>query len=151
HAVESTHDVVARTADQRVASTTDDRFEPLLQRLVTHASNLAEREEQRDAAERLHALGTAAALERLGIRDGHARARALLRDTRWDVAGAGPVPLFGQPGTASAAASLILLRLRRMARLAVARGVWASIGGGLAGLCAGALGGIVLAVAPGSQ
>jgi DNA-binding winged helix-turn-helix (wHTH) protein len=151
NAVESAHDVAAKAADLRVAGETDDRFEPLLQRLVAHASNPAEQEEQRDAAERLHALGTAAALERLGVRDGHARARALLRDTRWDVAGAGPVPLFGQPGIAATAASLILLRLRRMARLAAARGAWASIGGGLAGLCGGTVGGILLAVAPGSE
>jgi DNA-binding winged helix-turn-helix (wHTH) protein len=128
-----------------------DRFEPLLQRVVTRASSPAEEEERRDAAERLHALGTAEALQRLGVRPGHARARALLRDTRWDVAGAGPVPLLHQPGAVSAAASLILLRLRRMARLAAGRAMWASIGGGVAGCLAGVLGGFVLVLAPGSQ
>jgi len=128
-----------------------DRVEPLLQRLVARASSPAEQEERRDAAERLHALGTAEALQRLGVRPGHARARAVLRDTRWDVAGAGPVPLLHQPGAVSAAVSLILLRLRRMARLAAARAMWASIGGGVAGCCAGVLGGFVLVIAPGSQ
>ena len=52
----------------------------------------------RQAAETLHALGTAEALRRLDRRPGHARARAYLRDTRWDVPGAAPVPLLGQPG-----------------------------------------------------
>jgi hypothetical protein len=124
-----------------------DRFEPLLQRLAGHGDE----EEQRDAAERLHALGTGEALARLGVRPGHARARALLRDTRWDVAGAGAVPFVGHPGAASAAASLIVLRLRRMARLAAARAGWASVGGAWAGLLAGFTGGVLLIVSPGSQ
>jgi DNA-binding winged helix-turn-helix (wHTH) protein len=141
----------ARSSVARAAGGTQDCFEPLLQRLVAPPSNSAAEEDRRDGAERLHALGTAEALKRLGVRPGHARARALLRDTRWDVAGAGPVPLLHQPGAASAAGSLILLRLRRMARPAAARALSASIGGGFAGLCAGILGGLVLAIAPGSQ
>ena len=141
----------ARSSAARVVGGTEDCFEPLLQRLVAPASNSAAEEDRRDAAERLHALGTAQALKRLGVRRGHARARALLRDTRWDVAGAGPVPLLHQPGAAAAAASLILLRLGRLARPAAARALSASIGGGLAGLCAGIFGGFVLIIAPGSQ
>ncbi len=143
--------VEART---RVGSTPNgdaDLFEPLLERLVARASGPAAREEQRDAAERLHALGTAEALTRLGVRQGHARARALLRDTRWDISGAGPDPLFGQPGALAASVSLVLLRLRRMARLATTRAVWGSIGGGMAGCCGGVLGGLALVAAPGSQ
>jgi DNA-binding winged helix-turn-helix (wHTH) protein len=139
----------SKTLDEQGAIA--DPFELLLQRLVARASGPAEQEERRDAAEALHALGTAEALRRLGVRPGHARARALLRDTRRDVAGAGAVPLLHQPGAASAAASLVLLRLRRMARLAAARAMWASIGGGVAGCCAGVLGGFVLVAAPGSQ
>ena len=145
------NDESARSSVARAAGGTEDCFEPLLQRLVAPPSNSAAEEDQRDAAERLHALGTAEAVKRLGVRPGHARARALLRDTRWDVAGAGPVPLLHQPGAANAAASLILLRLRRMARPAAARAFSASIGGGLAGLGAGILGGVVLVIAPGSQ
>ncbi|HKC14221.1 MAG TPA: transcriptional regulator, partial [Vicinamibacteria bacterium] len=41
-------------------------------------------EERREAAESLHALGTEEALAGLDRRPGHARARALLRDSRWD-------------------------------------------------------------------
>ncbi len=141
--------VQAPSGDEQPADI--DRFEPLLQRLVTRAAGPVEREEQRDAAERLHALGTAEALRRLGVRPGHPRARALLRDARWEVAGAGSVPLLHQPGGLSAAASLILLRLRRMARLAAARTLWGSTGGGLAGCLAGVLGGLLLVVAPGSH
>lgn len=72
----------------------------------------------REAAETLHTLGTAEALSRLGRRPGHQRARALLRDTRWDVAGSGPVPLLGAPGGLRALGILLGLRLRRAARLA---------------------------------
>ncbi len=128
-----------------------DPFEPLLQRLVTPPASPAEQEERRDAAERLHALGTAEALRRLGLRPGHARARALLRDARWDVAGAGDVPLLHQPGGLRAAAALVGLRLRRMARLAASRATSSALGGGAAGCLAGIIGGLVLVAAPGSQ
>ena len=42
--------------------------------------------------------GYSEALRRLGTRPRHEFARALLRDTRWDSAEAGPVPIRGQPG-----------------------------------------------------
>ena len=61
------------------------------------AANAGEEEEQREAAEVLHALGTSEALRRLGTRPRHAFARALLRDTRWDAAEAGPVPTASDP------------------------------------------------------
>jgi DNA-binding winged helix-turn-helix (wHTH) protein len=128
-----------------------DPFEPLLQRLTTPASDTDLEEEQRDAAERLHALGTAEALKRLGVRAGHAHARALLRDTRWDVASAGAVPIFRQPGGIRAAEELVHLRLRRAARFAADRGIGASIGAGIAGAVAGTLGGVLVAAAPGSD
>ena len=82
----------------------EDPFEPLFERLTS--PSLME-EERREAAELLHALGTSEALARLGTRPGHANARALLRDTRWDVSGAGPVPLVGEPAWASAAGALL--------------------------------------------
>jgi DNA-binding winged helix-turn-helix (wHTH) protein len=129
---------------------TGDPFEPLLQRIVAKPSTAADEEEQREAAEKLHALGTGDALARLGTRPQHARARALLRDTRWDVPGAGAVPLFGQPGAVAAALTLSWLRMRRLARLGSARTAGAALGGGLAGIVGGILGGIVLAAAPGS-
>jgi len=141
----------AEAAHDNRSAAGDDPCEPLLGRVARWASSPAEEEERRDAAERLHALGTAEALRRLGVRPGHARARALLRDTRWDVPGSGPVPLLHEPGALAAAAALAHLRLRRMARLAAARSFSASIGGAAAGLLAGVLGGLLLVVAPGSQ
>ena len=74
-------------------------------------------------------------LRRLGTRPNHAFARALLRDTRWDIAEAGPVPILGEPrfgrdglGAGPAAAcGARRLSSRRDGRAA-------SIGGGLAGV-----------------
>ena len=128
-----------------------DPFEPLLQRIAREPDGNAEVESQREAAEQLHALGTHAALEKLGTRPGHAFARALLRDTRWDVLEAGSVPLVGQPGAFEAAVALIALRVRRVARLAAGRCLSASVGGGCAGLIAGLIGGSLLSLAPGSH
>jgi DNA-binding winged helix-turn-helix (wHTH) protein len=127
-----------------------DPYEPLLQRLTSVATNRADEEDQREAAELLHALGTAEALQRLGTRPHHAFARALLRDTRWDVAEAGAVPILGQPAPIATARELVMLRLRDAAALAAARWARASLGGGLAGLVAGTLGGLILTAAPGS-
>ena len=105
---------------------------------------------RRQAAETLHRLGTAEALDRLDRRRGHAVARAYLRDTRWDVPGAGTVPLLGQPGWPAAAYVLFLLRIRRGARLAGRRWTAAAAGGATAGAIAGLLGGLVLRLGPGS-
>ena len=105
---------------------------------------------RREAAETLHRLGTAEALDRLDRRQGHAVARAYLRETRWDVPSAGPVPLLGHPGWLAAARILFLLRVRRVARLAGRRWVAAAGGGAAAGAVAGFLGGLVLRFGPGS-
>ena len=105
---------------------------------------------RRQAAEILHQLGTAEALDRLDRREGHAVARAYLRDTRWDVPGAGPVPLLGHPGWLAAAYVLFLLRIRRGARLAGRRWTAAAAGGAVAGALGGFLGGLVLRFGPGS-
>jgi DNA-binding winged helix-turn-helix (wHTH) protein len=133
-----------------VASTDADPFEPLVVRLTAGAADGRDDDQAREAAELLHVLGTSAALRRLGTRPGHAFARAMLRDTRWETAGAGAVPLVGQPGTLEAAAALVRLRLRRAARAAAARWTAGSLGGGLAGAAAGLAGGLVLLVAPGT-
>jgi len=124
-----------------------DPFEDALEKLLSEQ----DREARREAAEALHALGTAEALRRLGRRPGHEAARALLRDARWDVPGAGPVPLFGQPGGLTAARLLITLRLRHALRLARQRWAAACAGGAAAGAVAGALGGLALRLAPGSH
>jgi DNA-binding winged helix-turn-helix (wHTH) protein len=134
-----------------VAGSNDAQFETLLKRVTDRTGSADDEQDQRDAAERLHALGTAETLARLGERPDHAYARALLRDTRWDVPGSGPVPLLGQPAFVSAAATLIALRLRRAARVAAGRGLGASLGGAVAGMVAGTVGGFLLATAPGSD
>jgi DNA-binding winged helix-turn-helix (wHTH) protein len=130
------------------ASADSDRFEALLTRISRRAASSSEEEDQREAAELLHALGTGEALRRLGRRPGHAYARALLRDTRWDSPAAGGVPLLGAPGPIAVAQALIALRLRRAARVAALRWVAAALGGGGAGAVGGAIGGIILRAAP---
>jgi len=105
-------------------------------------------DERREASEQLHVMGTAEALAELDRLPGHERARAILRDTRWDVAGAGEVPLVGADGGVGAAIALVRLRLRRAARIASSRWASASVGGALAGLVAGAIGGIAFLLVP---
>jgi DNA-binding winged helix-turn-helix (wHTH) protein len=128
-----------------------DPFEPLLQRATRVATGPNEEEDQREAAELLHALGTSEAMKRLGTRPRHAFARALLRDTRWDTPEAGPVPILGEPAPFATARELVNLRLHRAAAFAAARWIGASVGGGLAGVAAGAVGGLILAAAPSSN
>lgn len=133
---------------ERVEPAPGDAFDPLLDRLTREG---ATDDDRREAAELLHALGTAEALSRLGTRQGHASARALLRDARWDAPGAGDVPVFGAPAPLAVARELLRLRMRRAARIAARRWAGAAAGGGLAGVAAGAAGGLILAAAPGSD
>jgi DNA-binding winged helix-turn-helix (wHTH) protein len=105
---------------------------------------------RREAAETLHQLGTADALGRIDALDGHETARAWLRDTRWDVPGAGQVPLLGAPGGMTAARILFGLRLRRTVRLAGRRFASAVAGAAVTGVIAGLLGGLLLRFGPGS-
>ena len=131
--------------------TDERRREEALSVLLSEPGSEAEDEALRaDAAEVLHQLGTADALASLDSRPGHERARAHLRDARWDVPGAAPVPLAGVPGGAKALAILFGLRLRRARRLAGERWLKAATGGALAGLVAGVAGGAVLWLGPGS-
>ena len=148
--------VQATTAEPvRVATAQPDAnasFDQALETLLDDESDDAEAADvrRRQAAETLHQLGTAEALDRLNRREGHAVARAYLRETRWDVPGAGPVPLFGHPGWLGAARVLFLLRIRRVARLAGRRWMAAAAGGAAAAAIAGFLGGLVLRFGPGS-
>ena len=130
-----------------VAETAGDAYEPLLDRLTSAGGT---DDDRREAAELLHALGTSEALNRLGTRPGHAAARALLRDARWNVPGAGEVPVIGAPAPLAVAREVVRLRMHRAARIAARRWAGAAAGGGLAGLAAGAAGGLLLAAAPGS-
>jgi len=140
----------AQTPEAPAGERRSDAFEPLLARLTRTARSASEEEEQREAAELLHALGTSEALTRLGSRPGHTFARALLRDTWWDSPGPEHVPIVGAPAPLAVARALVALRLRRAARLVALRWAGASIGGGLAGAAGGAVGGLILAAAPGS-
>jgi DNA-binding winged helix-turn-helix (wHTH) protein len=128
-----------------------DPFETAIETLLrSTASEAIDYDARREAAETLHTLGTAEALRRLDRRPGHAKARALLRDARWDLPDAGPVPILGQPGAFATAASLIALRFRRVTRLAVRRWLSAVLGGMLTGCVAGIVGGVLLRFGPGS-
>ncbi|MCP3982013.1 MAG: transcriptional regulator [bacterium] len=124
-----------------------DAIDEALRSLLATESDEAAR---RDAAERLHALGTREGLERLGDREGHAAVRALLRDTRWDLADAGPVPILGRPQPVRTFLLLLRLRASRVLRLIEQRWISAVLGGALAGLVAGLLGGLLLRFGPGS-
>ncbi len=126
----------------------NDPFEDAITRLL--GGDGAEESECREAAETLHELGTSEALRRIGVRPGHEKARAMLRDARWDVAGAEIVPIVGQSGAFATTQHLVNLRLRRAIRLAGSRWVSGIAGGAAAGLVAGFLGSLVLRFGPGS-
>jgi DNA-binding winged helix-turn-helix (wHTH) protein len=144
----TTDDLV--TGGMAASAPGEDRMDALLAVLTAPAGTAAVDAEQRDAAEQLHALGTTEALRRLGHRPGQARGRALLRDTRWDVPGAGEVPLLAAPGGLKAVAALVALRARCAWRHARVR--WASGAGGaaLAGIVGGVVGGGALALTSGA-
>lgn len=134
-----------------VTDTASDPFEPLLDRVTRSASSPEEEEDRREAAELLHALGTEEALRRLGTRPGHAIARALLRDARWDSPKATEVPVLGAPAPIAVARELIAFRLRRAGRAIAMRWAGGSAGGGVAGVAAGTIGGLLLSALPGSS
>ena len=137
--------------EARGASTArSDEYDRLIARLLDAGTQPLADEERREAAERLHELGTPEALARLAGSPGHARALAILRDARWDVPAAGAVPLLRTPGGFGAVAALIALRLRRAARAAANRLGLASAGCALAGAAAGMIGGGALVLMPGS-
>jgi DNA-binding winged helix-turn-helix (wHTH) protein len=122
-----------------------DTTDPLAAAIARLVDPETEDDVRREAAEELHALGTAEALRRLDRAPGHARAWAHLRDSRWDVVGAGSVPLLAPPAGPAAWAALVDLRLRRALRLAGSRWASASAGGAAAGALAGLLGGLAMA------
>jgi DNA-binding winged helix-turn-helix (wHTH) protein len=141
----------AASPETVLTETAVDPFEPLLERVTRIPRSEGEEEDRREAAELLHALGTAEALRRLGTRPGHASARALLRDARWDSPRAEQVPVLGAPAPIAVSRELIAARLRRAAHVTAMRWAGAAIGGGLAGVIAGAVGGLLVVIAPGSS
>lgn len=141
-----------RVEPDNAVMSADERIEALVAELVGGDSpGPRPIEERRDLAQQLHGLGTARALEALARHAYRGEALALLRDTRWDVPGAGAVPLFRQPGGLTAAR--VLVGLRAMDALLVIRQRWlrAAAGGGAAGLIAGCAGGVLLWLAPASE
>ena len=79
----------------------------------------------------------------------HAKALALLRDSRWHVPGAGVVPLKGAQGLA-AGVELTRLRLSDMRRTIAARWAGAAGAGAIGGAWAGVCGSVALLMAPSS-
>jgi DNA-binding winged helix-turn-helix (wHTH) protein len=147
----ATADVAEVSPGSEAAPAADPFAVPLAALLREPPFEELSEEERYDAAIRLHELGTGEALARLDQRPGHEEARALLRDARWDVAGAGDVPLLAVPGQARTIVDLVAWRLRRAARLAAARWAGAAVWGGIAGVAAGIAGGLALSLVPGAE
>jgi DNA-binding winged helix-turn-helix (wHTH) protein len=127
-----------------------DRIEAAL-RVLLGPPGEGDDEARRDAAELLHQNGTSEALARLDQRPGHQQARAYLRDARWDVPGAAPVPLIGTPGGFRSLLILLRMRLGRARRQVEERWFSSALGGASAGFLAGGLGGVALVLGPGSR
>lgn len=116
-----------------------------IEKLVSPDPSLTD-DERREAAETLHALGTREALERLGRMPGHEAARALLRDTRWDVPGAGPVLVCcGALGGLSV--GFVAHLLGRWTLEDLFGHDLSAVGGGIEGLAIGAAAGLGYALA----
>jgi DNA-binding winged helix-turn-helix (wHTH) protein len=113
-----------------------DTIDSLVERFVSVAASGDD--EAGDLAERLHLFGTDAAMARITSKPGHAPAVALMREARWNVPGAGGVPLVSDPESARTIFALIRLRVSSV-RDEVARAI--------AGIC----GGVVLYLMPTSQ
>ncbi len=133
------------------ADPTDQALDDLIDRFAAAAQQVGAGEEAGDLAERLHLLGTEAALARVKARPDHARLMAFLREARWNVPRAGHVPLFRDNQAPAAVAALVRLRISSVRRELVRRwlaGIGTSMGGGA---CAGLLGGFALVMASGSS
>ena len=144
--------LVVAPSDVECARESSDPFPPLIDRLLGRPPFDRQSDEERhETAEQLHALGTGETLTRLDGLPGHAEARAILRDARWDVPGAGKVSLLGSPDPIASIAHVVRLRLRRAARHTSNRWVSASAGGAAAGGLAGLTGGVALWLVPESQ
>jgi DNA-binding winged helix-turn-helix (wHTH) protein len=129
-----------------------DARDALLGRLLRQPPfGAATDEERRDAAEELHLLGTADVVDRLNGLAGQAEARAILRDARWAVPGAGDVPILGTSEPWLSIAHVVRLRLRLAAREASNRWGAAALGGTVAGIGAGLAGGAALWLVPESE
>jgi DNA-binding winged helix-turn-helix (wHTH) protein len=137
------------TAAAPPASGTAENVATLVDRLTAAArAGRAAEDEARDVAERLHALGTADAMTHIVARPGHAPAVAMMRDARWNVPGAGRVPLLSDPEAARAVLALVRLRISDAGRMVARRWASAAAAGALGGAAAGLCGGVALALSP---
>ena len=129
-----------------------DSVETLVDRLTAaaEAGRTAE-DDARDAAERLHAISTADAMTHIVAKPGHAPAVAVMRDARWNVPGAGRVPLLSDPEAARAVVALLRLRMLDAGRTVARRWAGAAAAGAIAGAAAGITGGIALHLSPESH
>jgi DNA-binding winged helix-turn-helix (wHTH) protein len=103
-------------------------------------------DDAREAAERLHALGTDEAMAHVARRPHRGGAVAVMRDARWNVPGAGAVPL-----DVSSAIALIRLRISDAGRTVARRWAGAAAAGALGGVVAGIVGGLALYLSPESS
>jgi DNA-binding winged helix-turn-helix (wHTH) protein len=118
---------------------------------ATGRAAVEEVDEARDLAERLHQLGTAEAMARITSKPGHASAVALMRDARWNVPGAGDVPLLSDAEATGAVFALIRLRLSSVRAQIARRWAGAASAGAIGGAAAGLCGGVLLYLMPMSQ
>jgi DNA-binding winged helix-turn-helix (wHTH) protein len=140
----------AIAAQPAPAESPAETVDSLVDRFVTVSATGGE-EEARDLAERLHQIGTADALARIASKPGHAAAVALLRDARWNVPGAGDVPLLSDAEAGSAVFALARLRLSSVRAQVARRWAGSAAAGAFGGALAGFFGGVVLYLMPMSQ
>jgi DNA-binding winged helix-turn-helix (wHTH) protein len=117
---------------------------------IAAAAGPSAEDEARDAAERLHALGTESALSEIQSRPGHAPAVAVMRDARWNVPGAGSVPLLRDAEGPRAVLALVRLRLADVGPSVARRWGSAAVAGAVGGTAAGVCGALALYLSPGS-
>jgi DNA-binding winged helix-turn-helix (wHTH) protein len=141
------------TIEQPAGPESAETVDRLADRLVSAVAT--GEEDARDLAERLHLLGTARAMARIRSKPGHAAAVALMRDARWNVPGAGDVPIFSgllsDAEAGRAVLALIRLRLSSVRAQIARRWTGAAAAGAIGGALAGVLGGVVLYLMPMSQ
>ena len=127
--------------------TSEDSLELLIDKLFAGiAAGPAGLDDLREAAERLHVLGTAEAIAVVRRRPNHAAALAVMRDARWSVPGAGLVPLDTESSVA-----LVRLRLGEARRTMARRWAGAAAAGMIGGITAGTIGGLALWLSPASE
>lgn len=129
----------------------DDQLELAIANLVASSAKgvIVDEDCLRDAALTIHYLGHQQALDRLRPGIDHT-ARALLRDTRWELPEQGAVPLWG-PGFLKASWELIRLRIRALQEVLPKRWLGSVAGGAIAGIAGGLGGSVVLRFGPESS